>query len=164
MHFGGFLGYGKIPDIFQKNWDFPKVYEHCQTSQKNQNLWISGTPATRLERFRENLEKLDVWSKITFFWIFGVLRQNSGMFQKSVKILKNHTKIQIHEFLIPQLPVLRDSENIWKNLISGPKLYFSAFFEILHAKFLRFSKKKLRFSTKLWKSWKIIKEYKSMNF
>ena len=61
--------------------------------------------------------------KLQFFWIFGVLRQNSEIFQKSVKIFKNHTKIQIHGFLVPQLLVLRDSEKIWKNLICGPKVH-----------------------------------------
>ena len=45
--------------------------------------------------------------------------------QKSIKIVKNHIKIQIYEFRVPQLLVLRDSNKIWKNSIFGPKLNFS---------------------------------------
>ena len=44
-----------------------------------------------------------------------------------MKIDKSHTKIQIYEFLVPQLVVLRDSEKIWKHLISCQKLHFSEF-------------------------------------
>ena len=65
------------------------------------------------------------------FWIFGVLKQNSEIFKKSLKIVNKCTKIQIHEFLVPQLIVLRDAEIIWKNLIFGPKLHFSVFWGYL---------------------------------
>ena len=60
-----------------------------------------------------------------------VLKQNSEIFQKSVKIVKNHTKIQIHEFLVPQLLGLRDAKKMWKNLIFGQKMHFLWIFGIL---------------------------------
>ena len=80
-----------------------------------------------------------------------------------MKIVKNHTKIQIHEFPVPQLLVLRDSEKIRKNLISGPKFDFSGFLGYL-GKIPEIFPNNLDFPEKRWKSSKITEECKSMNF
>ena len=47
----------------------------------------------------------DFWGNETKFQDF---------YKKSVKIVKNHKNIQIHEFQVPRVLVLRDSEKMLK--------------------------------------------------
>ena len=74
------------------------------------------------------MEKLDLWM---FFWFLGYLNKILKFSRKSVKIIKNHKRMQIYEFLKLQLLGLKDSEKIWKNFILGPRLHFFWMFGVL---------------------------------